>query len=51
VTDDQPNERDLFGLDPDPLTPTEWLIVIGGLLTALGIIGGLVWLCLVIIRG
>lgn len=45
------NERDLFGNDPDPLTPIEWLIVIGGLLTAIGIIGGLIYLCLVLIRG
>jgi len=40
-----------FGLEPDPMSPGEWLIVIVGLLTAIGIIGGLIYLCLVLIRG
>ena len=45
------NERDLWGRDPDPLTLVEWGIVLACTAGALGIIGGLVWLCLVLIRG
>ena len=40
-----------FGRDPDPLTVSEWAIVLTGLTLALGIIGGLFYLCLTIIRG
>jgi hypothetical protein len=40
-----------FGRDPDPLTATEWLIVLSCTTGALSIIGGLIYLCLVLIRG
>lgn len=52
MTDDEPtNERDLFGNAPDPMTPGEWAIIVAMLIGALSIIGGLAYLCLVIIRG